>query len=82
MKKWMIAGIALVALVGCEQEKSAPPPPTSLGMANPASVYCIQQGGKLEMAKSQDGEVGYCLLPGGVRIEEWALFRRDHPARK
>ncbi len=47
-------------------------------MANPASVYCIDQGGKLEMVKTPEGEVGYCNLPSGERIEEWALFRRNH----
>lgn len=44
----------------------------SIGIANPASVYCIQQGGTLEIVKDADGnEVGYCKLPDGRLVEEW-----------
>ncbi|MGL5394791.1 MAG: DUF333 domain-containing protein, partial [Shewanella sp.] len=27
-------------------------------------------------------EHGMCTLPNGEQIEEWALFRRDHPQDK
>jgi len=41
-------------------------------MANPASVYCINNGGVLETDGSQ---LGYCRLPNGHVCEEWAYFR-------
>jgi len=47
-------------------------------MANPASVHCEKMGGKLDIVKGTDGDSGYCNLPGGERIEEWALYRRDN----
>ncbi|HGN2348801.1 TPA: DUF333 domain-containing protein [Proteus mirabilis] len=47
-------------------------------MANPASVYCGEIGGKLEIVNTDKGQVGYCTLPSGERIEEWTLYRRDH----
>lgn len=47
-------------------------------MANPASVYCIKIGGKLEIRKEKDGEAGYCHLPDGRVVEEWKLFRADN----
>jgi len=50
----------------------------TIGMANPASVYCEKIGGKLDIVKEPAGEVGYCTLPNGERIEEWALYRRDN----
>ena len=50
----------------------------AVGMANPASVYCEKMGGKLDIVKGPDGESGYCTLPGGERIEEWVLYRRDN----
>jgi len=57
-------------------------PPTT-GMVNPASLYCRQKKGRTEMRTSPSGDVtGYCRLPDGTVIEEWALFRRDHPARQ
>lgn len=48
------------------------------GMANPASVYCEKIGGKLDIVKKPEGWTGYCTLPSGERIEEWALYRREH----
>ncbi|WP_346211206.1 DUF333 domain-containing protein [Hafnia paralvei] len=47
-------------------------------MANPASVYCQQVGGTLEMVQTDSGTVGYCHLPTGEKIEEWTLFHRDN----
>ena len=49
-------------------------------MANPASEYCISQGGELEITSDDAGnQTGMCTLPDGSVIEEWELFRRDHP---
>ena len=53
-----------------------------LGIANPASEFCIRQGGILDIVKDQDGnEIGMCKLPDGTVIEEWELFRsqQDKP---
>lgn len=51
-----------------------------VGMPNPASVYCLEKGGQSVSARSEDGgEYAICHLPDGTQIEEWALFRRDHP---
>lgn len=54
--------------------------PAKLDMANPASVHCVNQGGKIEFQKdASGGTIGMCHLPDGTAVEEWALFRRDHP---
>lgn len=52
-----------------------------VGMANPASVHCVEQGGKVEIRKGPDGQTGYCHLPDGRVVEEWVLFRASHPAK-
>lgn len=52
---------------------------SAVGMPNPASAYCVAQGGKLDIVEEAAGQVGYCTLPGGERVEEWELFRRAHP---
>lgn len=49
------------------------------GMANPASTFCIDQGGTLEIVDEPDGQVGYCVLPDGTRVEEWAYYRSMNP---
>ncbi|MEG0974540.1 MAG: DUF333 domain-containing protein [Comamonas sp.] len=75
MKSTSLLAFSLASsLVGCSTG-SAPP---SLGMANPASVYCMKLGGKLTIENTANGQVGICRLPDGTQIEEWELFRRDH----
>lgn len=78
MKTFTTAALATM-LAACASHTELPAKPGQVGMANPASVYCTKLGGKLDIVKEKDGEVGYCTLPSGERIEEWALFRRDHP---
>jgi len=50
-------------------------PSDDITIANPASVYCEDQGGTLEIMNKEDGQLGYCHLPDGRVCEEWALFR-------
>lgn len=49
------------------------------GMANPASVYCVEQGGEsiLKMSKSGD-QYGICRFSNGREIEEWKYYRENH----
>ncbi len=64
--------LIMLAAAGC----SSPAEPA--GLANPASVYCGEQGGELDIRKDADGgEVGYCQFDDGSECEEWAFFRRD-----
>ncbi|MFT4098109.1 MAG: DUF333 domain-containing protein [Rhodoblastus sp.] len=51
------------------------PLPIQRVIANPASVYCVQRGGKLEIVTTKKGQIGICVLPNGRRIEEWKFFR-------
>jgi len=48
-------------------------------IANPASEFCIEQGGTLEIVDETDGQVGYCTLPDGTRVEEWEYYRSQNP---
>ena len=48
-----------------------------IGMANPASVYCQEQGGTLEIRTTDAGEYGVCLFPDGSECEEWAFLRGE-----
>lgn len=47
------------------------------GLANPASVNCINQGGKLDIVTeaSSGGQIGICHFPDGKSCEEWSYFR-------
>lgn len=69
MKKLLIVA-GVLPLAACATSKSP-----SVGMANPASEYCVSIGGETEMQQSDSGVTGYCRLPDGRMIEEWELFR-------
>lgn len=69
----LLAGLQLSA---CAQRPSAP---QRLGMHNPATDWCVHAGGKPSQVKTETGVIGYCTLPSGERIEQWALYHRDHP---
>jgi len=67
--------ISLVWLGGCSRES---PPNKSIGIANPASVYCENNSGTLEIRTAADGgQVGYCKFSNGKECEEWAFYRGE-----
>lgn len=70
-------------LAGCakQAEPEAPKPP-QVGMANPAAVYCQQKGGESIPQVNSQGQYSLCKLPNGETIEEWALWRRNHPQKQ
>lgn len=74
MKNIVWLSLMMVGLAGCATQNSETTSP-KVGMANPASQYCTQQGGKLELRNESQGQVGYCHLANGQVVEEWALFR-------
>jgi hypothetical protein len=50
-----------------------------IGMANPASVYCEEQGGTVTIVKDEEGnESGICKLADGTEVEEWEYYRANH----
>lgn len=72
MKRVFTFVIVLVALTAC----TAPQP--EAGMPNPASVYCRQQGNKLEIRTATDGsQNGICVFPDGSTCDEWAYYRGE-----
>jgi putative hemolysin len=56
---------------------SAAATPTA-GMPNPASVFCEQNGGTLEIITAADGsQSGLCRFPDGSACDEWAYYRGE-----
>jgi len=48
------------------------------GIANPAAVYCEQNGNTLEIHTAADGsQSGVCIFPDGSTCDEWAYFRGE-----
>lgn len=47
-------------------------------MPNPASVFCEENGGTVEIRTAEDGsQTGACIFPDGSECDEWAFFRGE-----
>jgi hypothetical protein len=69
----LLHGLLVIAACDTAQVPKGKSPPTRI--ANPASVHCVERGGRLEIAVAEGGQVGICVLPDGRSVEEWALYR-------
>lgn len=47
----------------------------STSIANPASTYCINHGGTLQIKTGPAGQYGMCSFSNGSQCEEWQFFR-------
>ena len=84
MKKFFVFTIILMALTACTsvQAQTTPEIPATdtpqANMPNPASVYCEQNGNKLEIFTALDGsQSGVCIFPDGSTCDEWAYYRGE-----
>ncbi len=79
MKRCIIVAactFALVTLGACSPGRAAPT--SQAALPNPASVYCEQNGGKLDLRTGAAGGVsGICLFPDGSECDEWTYFRGE-----
>jgi putative hemolysin len=83
MKRIIAFTILLMTLTACTALQVQKPEPTSTDMPqavmpNPASVYCLQNGNKLEIQTASDGsQSGVCVFPDGSTCDEWAYYRGE-----
>src|SRR5512140_3253871 len=84
MKQILAFTIILMALTACAapQPQSTPDAVATVmpqaSIPNPASVYCVQKGNKLEIRTAADGsQNGICVFPDGSTCDEWAYFRGE-----
>lgn len=85
--KWILAftvTLMVIASASCTAPQTTPTPAPvstempSAKMPNPASVFCEQQGTKLEIRTATDGsQSGVCIFPDGSECDEWAYFRGE-----
>jgi len=65
-------------LAACGPAAQDTPAPTQAGLPNPASVYCEEQAGLLEIrTDASGGQAGVCVFPDGSECDEWAYFRGE-----
>jgi putative hemolysin len=77
LQTWVASAPPLIMVPVFPVEEIATAP---TGLANPASAYCVQQGGILEIARdAHDGQFGICTFNQSNKCEEWAMLRGDCP---
>jgi putative hemolysin len=70
----IVQGIFFLSTAACIASTETP----TTGLPNPASVYCEQNGGNLEIRQdSAGGQYGVCVFPDGSECDEWAYFRGE-----
>ncbi len=68
--------LTIILAASCTPRQAVPT--SQPNMTNPASVYCEQNGGKLEMRQdATGGTAGICVFPDGSECDEWAYFRGE-----
>lgn len=71
----LIASVLLLGLAAC-----APPPTpaTNSQLANPAAVFCQEQGHTYEIRSDEAGnQYGVCIFSDGNECDAWAYFRGE-----
>jgi len=49
------------------------------GIANPAAVWCTEQGHTYEIRTNPDGsEYGVCIFANGTEVDAWDYYRQTH----
>jgi putative hemolysin len=82
MKRIITFTIILMVMTACTvfrvNSEPAVTEGTQVNMPNPASVYCTQNGNKLEIRTAADGsQSGVCVFPNGSTCDEWAYYRGE-----
>jgi len=72
------AGIALgIGFSAKAADGNATPEDRAAGLANPAAVFCVEQGGRFEIRDADAGSQGFCILPDGTEVDAWTYFREQ-----
>lgn len=79
--KYVWLAMMVLAFASCgsaSNSATTADPGKPIGMPNPASVKCIDDGYKLEIRTSENGgQYGVCINAAGKECEEWAYFRGE-----
>ena len=78
----ILTGLALLAVACAPTAETITPTEIiqPVGLPNPASQNCLDQGGELViMTRGDGGQYGVCLFEDNRQCEEWALMRGHCP---
>lgn len=72
--------LLIVTVISACAKKATATPTSNAAIPNPASVNCLDKGGKLEIQERADlGQIGICVFDNNRQCDEWALWRGECP---
>jgi putative hemolysin len=79
-----VGAVVVLLLAACAGPGAVPTPAraataaSDANLPNPASVFCEQQGYRLEIRTAADGsQAAVCVFPDGSECDEWAFMRGE-----
>jgi len=74
-----LVSIGMISLTGCNLISGTDKINSgNANLPNPASVFCEENDGILEIRTADDGsQSGVCVFPDGSECDEWAYFRNE-----
>ena len=77
----MLAGALILS--GCNKTENNPEQEPEVWMANPASVYCVEQWWTLIPAEDEEwNQFAFCQIDEDTICEEWEYFRGECPVEE
>lgn len=76
--KYLLSLLLAAGVISCTAATEETTKQTKIGTPNPASKYCVDNGGKIIMKKDSEGNTfGICKLKNGEEVDEWEYFREN-----
>ena len=66
----MVTAFVFILLISCYKKKTE-----NTWIANPALIYCVENGGKLKIVDCAEGQHGICVLKDGTECGELEIFQ-------
>ena len=79
--KYLLSIFTLLTIFSCQavNTENTNASEKNIGMPNPASVYCVKQGGESIIKKDSAGNsYGVCKFKDGKEVDEWQYFRENN----
>jgi len=69
----LIVTVIAIKMIGDSENSS-----DNTQLANPASVYCLENGGNISLrTDANGGQYSVCILNNGTECDEWKYYRGE-----